>query len=475
MITGEPADRGEGSASSLVNYLPLILWQKRYYILAPFLLLLACGIAAAFLLPTIYRSSATLLVETQDLPKDLVQSPTTGAIDQRVARIREEALSRGNLISIMEQNDLYSSERRSEPLSKIIEKMRHATVVGALAGDIGQQSGSQSNTIAISMSFDYPDAAKAQSVLQNLVAKFLTTDTQNVEDQAVVSVRFLQDQATKLQMQIAPIERALTVLKTTNGAALAASGAAPMIDTGSFSAQIAALQSDNRQLLAQSRRPIEGNPVLAAAETALATAQAKYSDTHPDVAEARQRVEVLRRSTPARPDEGAGIQQQIAANSQAIQSLMGQRDAMLARASSAMAGQTRAPAVMEQASQLENRAATLRVQYQQVSENLMKAQNSARMASEQRADRLTLVEPASLPDRPTSPNRPLIIAAGALAGLGLGLLIVLGLEFVRRPIRSPRQVELLGFPVLGVVPFLAARHRPRRFRFLPWQEKHHAA
>jgi hypothetical protein len=36
-------------------------------------------------------------------------------------------------------------------------------------------------------------------------------------------------------------------------------------------------------------------------------------------------------------------------------------------------------------------------------------------------------------------------------------------------------VELLGFPVLGVVPFLAVRHRPRRFRFLPWQEKHHAA
>ena len=44
--------------------------------------------------------------------------------------------------------------------------------------------------------------------------------------------------------------------------------------------------------------------------------------------------------------------------------------------------------------QLENRVSTLRTQYQQISENLLKAQNSARMATEQRAERLSLVEPA---------------------------------------------------------------------------------
>lgn len=474
MIASEMPEQGGGGAS-FINYLPLILWRKRYYILAPFLVMLACGIAAAYLMPTIYQSNATLLVETQDLPKDLVESPTTGAIDQRVARIREEALSRGNLISSIEQDDLYSSERRSQPLSKIIEKMRHATVIGALAGDIGQQSGSQSNTIAISMSFSYEDPAKAQSVLQNLVTKFLAMDTQNVEDQASVSVRFLQDQATKLQMQIAELERGLTVLKTTNGAALASSGSAQFIDTGSFSAQISALQSENRQLLSQSRRPSEGNPALAAAEAALATAQSQFSDSHPDVIQARERLETVRRSIRVTPSDGGGLEQQLAANNQSIQTLIAQRDAAVARASNAMAGQARAPAVMEQASQLEGRAATLRAQYQQVSENLLKAQNSARMASEQRADRLTLVEPASLPDRPISPNRPLIIAAAAVAGLGLGLLFVLGLEIVRKPIRSPRQLEALGFPVLGVVPLIAGRQLPKRFRFLPWQAKRHAA
>lgn len=113
--------------------------------------------------------------------------------------------------------------------------------------------------------------------------------------------------------------------------------------------------------------------------------------------------------------------------------------------------------------QLENRASTLRSQYQTVSENLLKAQNGSRMASEQRAERLSLVEPANLPDHPFSPNRPLLIAAGAAAGLGLGLLLALGLEFVNRPVRSPRQLESLGLPVIGIVPLIQSGPPTRRF------------
>jgi capsular polysaccharide biosynthesis protein len=97
------------------------------------------------------------------------------------------------------------------------------------------------------------------------------------------------------------------------------------------------------------------------------------------------------------------------------------------------------------------------------------------MATEQRAERLSLVEPASLPDRPYSPNRPLLIAAGAAAGLILGLLLALGLEFINRPIRSPKQIEQSGFPVLGVVPLLKTRQQPRRMLGFLSREKRFAA
>ena len=109
--------------------------------------------------------------------------------------------------------------------------------------------------------------------------------------------------------------------------------------------------------------------------------------------------------------------------------------------------------------QLESRATTLRNQYQQISENLLKAQNSARMATEQQAERLSLVEPANLPDHPYSPNRLLLIAAGSAAGMFLGLLLALGLELVNRPVRSPRQLEQLGLPVIGIVPLIKTKQQ----------------
>jgi uncharacterized protein involved in exopolysaccharide biosynthesis len=158
------------------------------------------------------------------------------------------------------------------------------------------------------------------------------------------------------------------------------------------------------------------------------------------------------------------IQEQIAANNAAIHQLMDQRDATLARANSAIAGQARAPAIEEQAMQLESRASTLRTQYQQISESLLKAQNSARMASEQRAEHLSLVEPANLPDHPYSPNRPLLIAVGAAAGLLLGLSLALGLELLKRPVRSPRQIQDMGLPMIGVVPLLKTNTKSRSGR-----------
>src|SRR6478752_8259856 len=248
------SDNFESTGSSptwMINHLPVIIWERRYYVLACFLLLLLAGTVAAFVLPRTYRSTATLLVQSQDLPTTIVDAPTNGAVEQRIARIREQVLSRGDLIQLIEQNDLYTEERRTTPLSKIIEKMRHATSVSALSSDIGQQSGTQNNTIAIAMSFDYPDPAKAQAVLQSFVTKFLSMSSEDVEDQATLTVRFLQDQANKLQSQISDIEGQLTALKARNGAALASNGA-PILDTGSFSAQITGLQTENRQLIAQS-------------------------------------------------------------------------------------------------------------------------------------------------------------------------------------------------------------------------------
>jgi uncharacterized protein involved in exopolysaccharide biosynthesis len=436
-------------------------------VIVSFVLLFLIGLITAYTLPTMYRSSATMLVESQDLPTNIVEAPGAGQVEQRIAQIREQVLSRGDLISLIEQNDLYASERQSQPMSVIVDKMRQATTVGALAGDIGSGAApGKSNVIAINMDFDYPDPVKAQAVMQAYVTAFMRMNSEKLEDQANLTVRFLQDQASKLRSQVQEVEARVTALKASNGAILAGTNGPTFVDTGTYSAQIANLENQNRQLVLQSSGGA-GDPQLAAAEAALAAAEATYSDNHPDVLLARERVASLKRNQPTGSTELSPlVKEQIRANNQMIAQLNASRDAAVARANSALAGQSRQPVVMQQVMQLETQAGNLREQYNEVANNLLKAQASARLANEQRGERLTLVDPPSLPDSPHWPNRPIVILGGAVAGLGLGLVLALLVELLNRPMRSPNQLNAMGLPVLGVVPILQTNMRKRRFGFL---------
>jgi uncharacterized protein involved in exopolysaccharide biosynthesis len=452
----------QGGGAWFLNHLPAILWQRKFYLIVPFVVLLGAATVVAYSLPTLYRSTATLLVQSPELPEEIAQSNST-AIEDRIGRIRDEVLSRGELISLIEQNNLYSRERQSKPMSDIVERMRKSTTVGALASDLGNNapSGDKNHVIAVSLSFDYPEPAKAQAVMQAYVTQFLRQDSDQLQDQADLAVRFLQDQATKLQAQINTIESRLTTLKQQNGAALAG-GATPMLmDTGSYTAQIANLESQNRELLLQTKAKGE-DPQLAAAEAALAQALATYSDTHPDVIQARERVAELKRET-KNSDSNSTIEQQIQANNAAIAQLRAASDNAVAKANAVSAVQARGPAILEQASQLEDQANALRDQYKEVSANLLKAQGSARLASEQRGERLSVVEAPNLPDSPQWPNRPLLMAGGALAGIVLGFLLAIGVELLNRPMRSPGQIEALGLPLLGLVPIFETGERKRWF------------
>lgn len=469
MIEAQDNQQGAGFGW-VINHLPAILWQRRLYIIVTFLLFLIGATIAAFALPTLYRSTATLLVEQQDLPQNVAQDPDGGAIGERIAKIREKVLSRGDLITLIEQNDLYPDERRTEPMSEIIDKMRKATTVGALSSDIGKSA--TNDVIALNMSFDYSEPAKARDVMQGYVSSFLRIDSDDLEDQASLAVRFLQDQSAKLQGQLRTIESQITFLKARNGAALSGASSMPFLDLGSYSAQIVALESQNRELLREANKPAQRDTVTAATEAALAAAQSQYSDRHPDVVALRERLAALRRAGPTSDDSGgsAAIVAQIRDNNAAIASLRAARSGAMASANAAMSGQARAPAILEEASQLENRASALRDQLKTVSDDLLKAQNSSRMANEQRAARLSLVEPPDLPDQPQWPNRPLIIGGGAFLGIALGFLLAMISELIARPLRSPAQIEAMKLPVLGIVPDFRGKAKRRTWRDLTRRE-----
>jgi len=109
--------------------------------------------------------------------------------------------------------------------------------------------------------------------------------------------------------------------------------------------------------------------------------------------------------------------------------------------------------VQEQISQLQKRLDVLNVQYQGVSTKLMNAEAGKKAEDEQQGERLTLIDPPVVPDDPISPNRPMIMIGGLIAGVGLGLMIALLLELVLKPIRDADMVRaIVGEAPLVLIP-----------------------
>src|SRR6266571_1103827 len=75
--------------------------------------LLLVAAAVALLWPPTYRSTATILIEEQEIPQDLVRSTISSYADQRIQVISQQVMTRANLMLIVEKYGLYSRYRRT--------------------------------------------------------------------------------------------------------------------------------------------------------------------------------------------------------------------------------------------------------------------------------------------------------------------------------------------------------------------------
>ncbi|MDO6416802.1 Wzz/FepE/Etk N-terminal domain-containing protein [Sphingomonas sp. BIUV-7] len=441
-------DDEEGGGSGLIQALPVILWERRWWIIIPGILALIAGVAAAYTIPTMYESSGTVLIESQQLPIDIVNSPVTDVIGQRIARARERVLSRQDLIRLIRTNNLYADEQRRRPLSQIVDTMRDATTIDA----IGADTGNTGRTIALKIGFSYSDPVKAQIVAQQYVNRFLEVDASAQTDQAVGAANFLNQQGGQLQAQIAAIENQITKIKTENGPLLAMQAQStgnPGADAARIDAEIANLQAENARL---SQAPISvENGTVQAAQIALANAKARYSDTHPDVIAAQNQLDAARRATTAAAAPSSSPM--IGANNVQISSLRAAKGLILSQTSEVRSAQSRGPGLAAEVDALEKRADALRDQYRDIGSKAQSAQLSARMQTEQKGERLTLADPPVVPDAPYKPNRPLLILGALIGGLGLGFGVVLLLELLLRPIRGTEMLrDAAGSAPLVIIP-----------------------
>ena len=466
MATHAPEVENSDAGTGFLPALPSMLWQRRWFVILPVMVATIAGLVTAFLMHPVYESSATVLIESQQVPDDLI-SALSGAggnqvsdmIGQRIARARERVLSRQDLIRLIRTYGLYTREQRTLPLSRIVDKMRNDTTIAAVDNGLAgitpnRRNLGLANTIAITVAFDYDDPVKAQLVAQQFVDHFLEADASTQVSQATDTVNFLTEQANQIQTQIAQLEQRSTAIRSQNGMILALNGLSGNAgaDGSQIQSQIAAIQAQNMKLETAQENGGVQNQAVAQAEAQLRVLQAKFSDTHPDVLTAKAQLEAARRDASTRM-QADPIKAQMQANQAQIAALNQARSLAASNSAAYRNAAARAPALAAQPDQLEKAADVLRDQYRGLGIKLQAAQIQARMESEQKGERLTLSDPPVVPDHPLRPNRPLIIAGSIAGGLGLGLALVLLIELVMRPIRGTAALRnVTGEAPLAVIP-----------------------
>ena len=460
-----PEKASGGGGGGFIAHIPAILWQRRWFIIVPFIIIVVAAALVAVLAPAVYRSSARILVQSPQLSGAILGDDGPEIIDRRIARIREQAMSRPDLVALIEKYGLYKDMRASKPLSDVIEKMRSSIILAPVAAEGGGPS--DDRTISIQLSFDYFEPVPAQQVAQDLMQRMLELDATGNSVQAANKVQFLTEQARGLQRQIQSVQGNIAQINAQNGQILSDSGAMVMGgNTGSYDVQIAALQRDNATLLSQrnqARSSDQRDPVVASAESALATARAIYTENHPDVVFAKQRLaearELAKSNTAKLPLQS--IDDQIAFNNSQLAALRAARAREMGQVSSALSARSRAPLVQQQISQLQQQLAGLNSQYEGVSTKLLAARAGVRAEDEQMGERLSVVDPPIVPDKPMWPDRLLIAAIGIVGGLGAGVLLALIVELILRPIRDPSTLTaIVGLAPLAVIPPIKPRPKP---------------
>ncbi len=468
-------DEGGGVLDGFISSMPAILWQRRWLIIVPFVIGTIAAIAAAFLLPASYRSEGVLLVESSQLGTDGAGQVATEVIDERIARVKQQVISRPDLIAIIQELQLYPEQRTRKSLSDIVEEMRKNITIEPVSAKIQQRSGTQLQTIAFSMSFTYPDPNTAQAVAQKLVDRTLEIDTTRTAEQASDAVRFLTEQTTSIRSRMDTIEAQLSGMKARYGQVLASPGFGGYGGSGGLDAQIALLERENSQLKAQRTAAQAGaprDPIVQQAEANLATLRATYSETHPDVILAKQRLieakQLADRNIATLPFDT--VASQIETNNGQLAVLRAARARESAQMSAAQVAQARAPLIQQQAAQLQQQLDGLNEQYQDSAKRLAAAQTGQRVESEQRGERLTLVDPPVANDEPYWPNRWLIVGGGVGGALALGLLLAIAFELIKAPVRGPVSAVAAagGGALLGAIPvlqFASTETKPKRRSF----------
>ena len=189
----------------------LAIWGRRKWLaIAVFAVPIAAGVPLITFLPNIYRSTATVIVDTQQVPETFVRPTVTGAVEIRLNTISQEVLSRARLAKLIESLDLYAELRKQASLEVAIGNMRRDIKLEVKST---QLKGLREATVAFTITYQGNDPATVARVTNTLASFYAEENIRTRERQASGTADFLKVQLGETKTRLDRLEQRVSGFK----------------------------------------------------------------------------------------------------------------------------------------------------------------------------------------------------------------------------------------------------------------------
>jgi uncharacterized protein involved in exopolysaccharide biosynthesis len=212
----------EEQTKSLAEYLQIVKRRRKPMQIAA-AIALGVAVLAAVLWPSTYRSSATILIEEQEIPQELVRSTITGFANQQIKVISQRIFTMTNIMEIVQKYQLWDeTELKRTPRTEIMQKFQKKMKLDVISADVMDPRYGRTTeaTIAFTLSFDHRNPAIAQKVANELVNLYMNENLKSRTEKSATTATFLKSEADALNNHIRDTEEKLSQFKQANEGAL---------------------------------------------------------------------------------------------------------------------------------------------------------------------------------------------------------------------------------------------------------------
>jgi polysaccharide chain length determinant protein (PEP-CTERM system associated) len=494
----------------LREYAALFL-RRKWMIVFSFLFILLVASVYCVVTPELYKSSTTILIIPQSVPSDYVRSTISVKVEEQLATIKQQVLSRTTLTKVMEELRLFEKERKSKPAEEVVEMMRKRITIEVVQGKRRDSSD------AFTLSFLHENRHSAMHAAARLASFFIDENLKTREQQAVGTSEFLESQLKdtkeRLEAQEAKVKdykmrfmgelpqqteanlRMLTGLQDrlrSNGDAIRT-----LEDRKVFlEAQVNLLEksiqaaSDNGAAGAvYGADPAQAMLAeLAQKKARLADLAARYTERYPAVLTLKQEVAALEKriagmqgaasgataggdksaspanmtASPLATGENRRMRAQMDSSAVEIASLKKERKEIERSIAVVEQKIERSPRREQEMISLLRDYENQKKSYDDLLQKKLEADVAQNLEKRQKGTQFQILDPANLPEEPFQPDRKKVMGISLLLAIALGFGGTIGLESINVTLRDARDFKhYYKVPILACIPVVHDRKYKR--------------